>query len=161
MYEGDVVIPRLIEMFKTVAMGQVATSALEAFDYSYLDPKRDFIVMNTQRNILEAKKRVLTLSDTYVMPDKKEVKVLGRTGLAALYAAINEFKLGKFISEYDAHIAKKIAYVMCGGDLTGEQIVTEQYLLDIEREAFISLLGQQKTLDRIQYMLENNKPLRN
>lgn len=161
MYPGDVVIPKLIERFKTIATAQVATSADEAFDLNYLDHKRDFKVMNTMRAIAEAKKRVLQLSDTYVMPDKKQVKVLGRTGLATLLAAINEFKLGGYITEYESHIAKKIAYVISGGDLTGEHIVSEQYLLDIEREAFLSLLGEQKTMERIQYMLENNKPLRN
>ncbi len=161
MYPGDVVIPKLIERFKTIATAQVATSADEAFDLNYLDHKRDFKVMNTMRAIAGAKKRVLQLSDTYVMPDKKQVKVLGRTGLATLLAAINEFKLGGYITEYESHIAKKIAYVISGGDLTGEHIVSEQYLLDIEREAFLSLLGEQKTMERIQYMLENNKPLRN
>ena len=161
MYEGDVVMPKLIDMFKTIATAQVATSAYEAFDLYYLDPTRDFVVINTLRNISEAKKRVMQLADTYVMPDKKEVKILGRSGLATLYAAINEFRLGGFITEYESFIAKKIAYVICGGDVTGEQIVSEQYLLDIEREQFLSLLGEQKTMDRIQYMLENNKPLRN
>jgi 3-hydroxyacyl-CoA dehydrogenase len=161
MYPGDVVIPKLIESFKTIATAQVATSADEAFDLKYLDARRDSKVMNTMRAIAEAKKRVLQMADTYVMPDKKEVKVMGRTGMATLLAAINEFKLGGYITEYESHIAKKIAYVMCGGDLTGEHIVSEQYLLDIEREAFLSLLGEQKTMERIQYMLENNKPLRN
>jgi 3-hydroxyacyl-CoA dehydrogenase len=161
MYEGDVVIPKLINMFRTIATAQVATSAYEAFDYNYLDPSRDFVVINSNRNIMEAKKKVLQLSDNYVMPDRKQVTILGRSGLAPLYAAINEFRLGKFITEYEAFIAKKIAYVICGGDVTGTQIVSEQYLLDIEREQFLSLLGEQKTLERIQYMLENNKPLRN
>jgi len=161
MYPGDVVIPKLIESFKTIATAQVATSADEAFDLKYLDARRDSKVMNTMRAIAEAKKKVLQMADTYVMPDKKEVKVMGRTGMATLLAAINEFKLGGYITEYESHIAKKIAYVMCGGDLTGEHIVSEQYLLDIEREAFLSLLGEQKTMERIQYMLENNKPLRN
>ncbi len=161
MYPGDVVMPKLIEMFKTIATAQVATSADEAFDLKYLDHTRDFRVMNTKRAIGEAKKRVLALADTYVMPDRKQVKVLGRQGLATLYAAINEFKLGKYITEYEAKIAQKIAYVMCGGDLTGQPLVSEQYLLDIEREGFLSLLGEQKTMERIQYMLENNKPLRN
>jgi 3-hydroxyacyl-CoA dehydrogenase len=87
--------------------------------------------------------------------------VLGRTGLATLYTAINEFYLGKYMSDYDVEISRKVAYVLCGGDLTGQQKVSEQYLLDIEREAFLQLLGNQKTLDRIQYMLINNKPLRN
>ncbi len=161
MYPGDVVIPKLIERFKTIATAQVATSADEAFDLKYLDATRDSKVMNTMRAIAAAKDKVLQMADTYVMPDKKEVKVMGRTGMATLLAAINEFKLGGYITEYESHIAKKIAYVMCGGDLTGEHTVSEQYLLDIEREAFLSLLGEPKTMERIQYMLENNKPLRN
>ena len=161
MYPGDVVMPKLIESFKTIATAQVATSADEAFDLKYLDATRDSKVMNTMRAIATAKNKVLQMADTYVMPDKKEVKVMGRTGMATLLAAINEFKLGGYITEYESHIAKKIAYVMCGGDLTGEHIVSEQYLLDIEREAFLSLLGEPKTMERIQYMLENNKPLRN
>ena len=74
---------------------------------------------------------------------------------------INEFRLGKFITEYEAKIAQKIAFVMCGGNLTGQPVVSEQYLLDLEREGFLSLLGEPKTMERIQYMLENNKPLRN
>jgi 3-hydroxyacyl-CoA dehydrogenase len=81
--------------------------------------------------------------------------------LGALYSAINEYRLGGYMSEYDEVIAQKLAYVICGGDLTSPQKVNEQYLLDIEREAFMSLLGNQKTLDRIQYLLMNNKPLRN
>ena len=89
------------------------------------------------------------------------MKVLGRTGLSALYTAINEFKLGGYMSDYDVEIARKVAYVISGGDLTGKQQVSEQYLLDIEREAFLSLLGNQKTLDRIQHILQFNKPLRN
>jgi 3-hydroxyacyl-CoA dehydrogenase len=89
------------------------------------------------------------------------VTVLGRTGLAALYVAANELKLGHYASEHDIKIARKVAYVLCGGDLTGEQKVSEQYLLDVEREAFLSLCGEQKTLERIQHMLQTNKPLRN
>ena len=92
---------------------------------------------------------------------REDIEVLGRSGLGVLHSAINEYRLGKFMSEYDEVIARKLAYVMCGGDLTSPQQVSEQYLLDIEREAFMSLLGNQKTLDRIQYLLMNNKPLRN
>ena len=102
------------------------------------------------------------LAKNYVPPsERKDIEVLGRGGLGALYSAINEFYLGGYMSEYDVEIAKKVAYVICGGDLTSAQIVSERYLLDIEREGFMSLLGNQKTLDRIQYLLMNNKPLRN
>ena len=140
----------------------VSTSAHEAFDLGYLVNNRDEIILSTTSNITEAKKKVLELSAHYVMPiQRNDITVLGRGGLAALYAFANEFKLGGYGSEHDINIVKKIAWVLCGGDLTGSQQVTEQYLLDLEREAFLSLCGEQKTQERIQYMLENNKPLRN
>ncbi len=161
-HEGDVQIPRLIEKFKTIATAQVATSADEAFKFGYLQHKKDSIVRNVARNISEAKKKVLELAPDYVMPiQRKDITVLGRTGLGALYVAAHSLKLGNYASEHDILIAKKVAYVLCGGDLTSQQQVSEQYLLDIEREMFLSLCGEQKTLERIQYMLENGKPLRN
>ncbi len=161
-FEGDVMIPTLIEKFKTIAMASVATSAYEAFNYDYLLANKDSVVVNTQRNIGEAKKKVLELADGYVQPIKREhIRVLGQTGLAACYIAANELQLGRYASEHDIKIAKKVAYVLCGGDLTGNPTVSEQYLLDIEREAFLSLAGEQKTMERIQHMLQTNKPLRN
>ena len=161
-FQGDVMIPTLIDKFKTIAMASVATSAWEAFNYDYLLPQKDSVVVNTQRNIGEAKKKVLALADNYTQPIQREdVYVLGRTGLAACYVAANELQLGNYASEHDIKIAKKVAYVLSGGDLTGPQKVSEQYLLDIEREAFLSLCGEQKTLERIQHMLQTNKPLRN
>lgn len=160
--EGDVQIPRLIDRFKTIATAQVATSAYEAFNYGYLSAQKDSVVHNTARNISEAKKKVLELAVDYVMPiQRKDILVLGRTGLGALYVAAHTLKLGNYASEHDIKIAQKVAWVLCGGDLTSSQLVSEQYLLDIEREAFLSLCGEQKTLERIQYMLENGKPLRN
>ncbi len=160
--EGDVQIPRLIDKFKSIATAQVATSAYEAFNFGYLLPQKDQVVHNTARNISEAKAKVLELADDYVMPiQRKDVYVLGRTGLGALYIAAHSLKLGHYASEHDIKIAKKVAYVLCGGDLTSPQTVSEQYLLDIEREMFLSLCGEQKTLERIQFMLENGKPLRN
>ncbi|MCB9281566.1 MAG: 3-hydroxyacyl-CoA dehydrogenase/enoyl-CoA hydratase family protein [Lewinellaceae bacterium] len=161
-FEGDVQIPTLINKFKTIALASVGTSAQEAFNYGYLLPGRDAVVMNKDRNIAEAKQKVLELSEGYTQPIMREdITVLGRGGLAALYAAANELKLGRYASEHDIKIAHKVAWVLCGGDLTGTQQVSEQYLLDVEREAFLSLCGEQKTLERIQYMLQNNKPLRN
>ena len=161
-FEGDVMIPTLIEKFKSIALASVATSAVEAYGYGYLIKGRDFVVMNRDRAIAEAKKKVLGLSENYVRPiERQDITVLGRGGLAALYVAANELKLGHFASDHDIKIAQKIAYVLCGGDLTGVQKVSEQYLLDVEREAFLSLCGEQKTLERIQHMLQTNKPLRN
>lgn len=162
MYPGDVVIPKLIEATKTLAMASVATSAEEAYKLGYLLKGRDEVVMNAKRNIADAKAKVLELSDGYIQPlPRTDITVMGRTGLGALYTFANELKLGNYASDHDIKIAKKIAYVLCGGDLTGIQKVSEQYLLDIEREAFLSLCGEQKTLERIQHMLQTNKPLRN
>ncbi|MEL6989674.1 MAG: enoyl-CoA hydratase-related protein, partial [Bacteroidota bacterium] len=161
-FAGDVQIPTLIEKFKTIAMAHVCTSAHEGYQHGLLLKHRDEVVPNVTRNIAEAKKKVLELADDYTQPIKRtDITVLGRTGLGALYTAANELYLGKYASEHDIKIAKKIAYVLCGGDLTGTPKVSEQYLLDVEREAFLSLAGEQKTLERIQYMLEKNRPLRN
>lgn len=160
--EGDVQIPSLIAHFKPVATASVATSAYEAFDLNLLLNTKDTVCVKTPTNIARAKEMVIDMARDFVAPTfREDITVLGRTGLSALYTAINEFRLGEYMSDYDVEIARKVAYVMCGGDLTGTQQVSEQYLLDIEREAFLSLLGNQKTLDRIQYMLVNNKPLRN
>lgn len=160
-FEGDVQIPRLIERFKTIATASVATSAVEAYDLGYLNEK-DFIVMYQPEAIYRAKQKVIQLSGDYVPPiERDDILVLGRTGLGALYAAAHSLKLGNYASDHDILIAKKIAYVLCGGDLSSPQNVSEQYLLDIEREAFLSLCGEQKTLERISHMLEKGKPLRN
>ncbi len=161
-FEGDVQIPTLIERFKKIALATVATSAHEGFVHGYLLPKKDAVAFNTLRNIADARNKVLELAEHYVQPiQRDDITVLGRSGLAALYVAANELKLGNYASEHDIKIAKKLAFVLCGGDLTGQQQVSERYLLDLEREAFLSLCGEQKTLERIQYMLTNNRPLRN
>lgn len=161
-FEGDVQTPTLINYFKSIATAAVSTSAYEAFDLKYLRKERDEICVNTPMNISQAKAKVLELAQNYTPPSiRKDIQVLGRAGMSVLYSAINEFRMGEYMSDYDVEIARKIAYVICGGDLTSPQHVGEQYLLDIEREGFMSLLGNQKTLDRIQYLLMNNKPLRN
>lgn len=161
-FEGDVQMPTLIDKFRNIAMANVATSAHQAFDYGYLLPSKDSVVLNTERNIAEAKAKVLEMAEGYTQPlQREDITVLGRQGLATLYAAANELRLGRYASEHDIKIAKKVAWVLCGGDLTGQQQVSEQYLLDVEREAFLSLCGEQKTLERIQHMLQTNKPLRN
>jgi 3-hydroxyacyl-CoA dehydrogenase len=161
-FEGDVQSPTLINYFKSIATAAVSTSAHEAFDLKYLRKERDEVCVNTPMNIGLAKAKVLELAQNYIAPSARaDVQVLGRAGMSVLYSAINEFRMGEYMSDYDVEIAHKIAYVICGGDLTAPQHVSEQYLLDIEREGFMSLLGNQKTLDRIQYLLMNNKPLRN
>lgn len=162
MKVGEVHIPQLIESFKTIAMASVATSAFEAFDYGYLLKSRDRVNIHNKTQIYQAKQRVLDLSNHYTQPiPRNDIYVLGRAGLGTLYSAAHSLLRGGFASEHDIKIARKIAFVLCGGDLFGPQMVSEQYLLDLEREAFLSLCSEPKTMERIQYMLENNKPLRN
>jgi 3-hydroxyacyl-CoA dehydrogenase len=160
-FEGDVQIPTLIEKLKVIATATVATSAYEGYKHGYLQTGRDTVEINLNKVLSTAKEKVISLSERYVAPSPKEAMVLGRNALGTLYTAINEFYKGNYMSEYDVEISRKVAYVLCGGDLTSPQKVSEQYLLDIEKEAFLQLLGNQKTLDRIQYLLMNNKPLRN
>ena len=160
--EGDINIPVLVEKFTAVALGKVSTSADEAFNNGHLLRTKDSVVYNKERAISVAKQKVLQLAVNYVQKQpRKDVLVFGRQGLSVLNVAVHSLMLGKQASAHDAKIAKKIAYVMSGGDLTAPQKVSEQYLLDLEREAFMSLISEQKTLERIQYMLTNNKPLRN
>lgn len=149
--------------FFSIATAKVATSAHEAFGMGILRPGTDKIIMNTGRRIAEAKKEVIELADAgYVMPaQRKDVKVLGRQALGALLAGINGMWHGKYASDHDAKIARKLAYVMCGGDISEQSLVSEQYLLDLEREAFLSLCGEKKTLERIQSVLKSGKPVRN
>ncbi|MFN8285306.1 MAG: 3-hydroxyacyl-CoA dehydrogenase NAD-binding domain-containing protein [Chitinophagales bacterium] len=162
-YNGDPMIPQLAERFTAIASAKVATSAYEGFGISVLDKKKDLVVVNQQRQLADAKRRVLELyEEGYVQkPQRDDITVLGRAGLAALYAGAAAFNVGKYASDHDFKIAKKIAYVLCGGDLTSESKVTEQYLLDLEREAFLSLCGEKKTLERMQSILTSGKPLRN
>tara|TARA_B100001057_G_scaffold478321_1_gene548612 strand:- start:8367 stop:10763 length:2397 start_codon:yes stop_codon:yes gene_type:complete len=161
-FEGDVKIPTLIDHFKTIATATISTSAFEAYNLGFLKEEKDQVCCNVQRNIGEAKKKVIQMASNYIPPSmRKDIEVLGRGGTSVLYSAINEFYLGGYMSEYDVVIARQIASIITGGDLTSSQKVTEKYLLDLEREGMLSLLGNQKTIDRIQYLLMNNKPLRN
>lgn len=162
-YNGDPMIPQLAERFTAIATAKVATSAYEAFGVGVLDKKKDVVVVNQARLLAEAKDKVLELyNNGYVQkPQRDDITVLGKSGLAALYAGAAAFKVGAYASEHDFKIAQKIAYVLCGGDLSTESKVTEQYLLDLEREAFLSLCGEKKTLERIQSILTSGKPLRN
>lgn len=160
-FAGDVMIPTLADKVMTIAQAKVATSAHMGYEFGYLNSK-DEVVMNMSRAIADAKDKVISLATNYIQPLRRDdITVLGRTGLAAIHVAANELRLGNFASDHDVLIAQKIGYVMCGGDLTSSQKVSEQYLLDIEREAFLSLAGTPKTQARIQHMLQKNKPLRN
>ena len=119
--------------------------------------------MNKDRQIADAKEAAIELYNAgYTMQAQaKNIKVQGRTGQALFLAGLQGMLMGRYISEHDAKVARWVAYVMCGGDLTSPQEVSEQYLLDLEREAFLSLTGEKKTLERIQAILTGGKPLRN
>jgi 3-hydroxyacyl-CoA dehydrogenase len=163
MHQDEPETITLKNRFLTIATAKVATSALEAFDLGIYRKGHDEVVMNQSRCVAEAKRSVIQLADSgYVTPvQRKDVKVLGRSALGTLYAGIHGMWRANYATDHDVTVAKKLAYVMCGGDLSEPTLVTEQYLLDLEREAFLSLCGEKKTLERIQSVLKGGKPLRN
>jgi 3-hydroxyacyl-CoA dehydrogenase len=163
MHEDEPETITLKNRFLTIATAKVATSAHEAFGLGILRKGHDEVVMNIGRRIGEAKRSVIELNDSgYVLPvQRKDVKVLGRSALGALLAGINGMWRAGYATDHDSVVAKKLAYVMCGGDLSEPTLVSEQYLLDLEREAFLSLCGEKKTLERIQSVLKGGKPVRN
>lgn len=163
MHEDEPETITLKNRFLTIATAKVATSAQEAFDLGILRKGHDEVILNPGRRIAAAKKSVLDIYDSgYVTPvQRTDVKVLGRSALGALLAGINGMWRANYATDHDALVARKLAYVMCGGDLSEPAFVSEQYLLDLEREAFLSLCGEKKTLERIQSVLKSGKPVRN
>ncbi|WP_205509046.1 3-hydroxyacyl-CoA dehydrogenase/enoyl-CoA hydratase family protein [Longitalea arenae] len=163
MHEDEPDTNTLKNRFLTIATAKVATSAAEGFELGILRKGKDEVVMNQGRRIAEAKRSVIEFFDSgYVTPvQRKDIKVLGRSALGALYAGINGMWRAAYATDHDVVVAKKLAYVMCGGDLSEPTLVSEQYLLDLEREAFLSLCGEKKTLERIQSVLKGGKPIRN
>ncbi len=149
--------------FLSIATAKVATSAKEGFNLGIYRNGQDHIVLNQSRRVSEAKRIALhRLEQGYVAPTpRSDIRVLGRSGLGALYAGIHGMRTAGYATEHDSVVAKKLAYVMCGGDLSEPTQVSEQYLLDLEREAFLSLCGEKKTLERIQSVLKGGKPVRN
>ncbi|HEY8971657.1 MAG TPA: 3-hydroxyacyl-CoA dehydrogenase/enoyl-CoA hydratase family protein [Puia sp.] len=163
MHEDEPETITLKNRFFTIATAKVSTSAMEAYELGILRKGRDIVSLNQGRRIAEAKTSVIGLyDDGYVQPVvRTDIKVLGRSALGALYAGINGMWRGNYATDHDVKVAKKLAYVMCGGDLSEPTFVSEQYILDLEREAFLSLCGEKKTLERIQSVLNGGKPLRN
>ncbi|MFZ9242180.1 MAG: 3-hydroxyacyl-CoA dehydrogenase/enoyl-CoA hydratase family protein [Sediminibacterium sp.] len=149
--------------FLQIATAKVATSAHEAMEMGIFRKGQDHIVLNQSRRIAKAKEEVLKLYNAgYTQASqRKDIKVLGKSALGALYAGINAMWRGGYATDHDKLVAKKLAYVMCGGDLSEQTLVNEQYLLDLEREAFLSLCGEKKTLERIQSVMTSGKPIRN
>lgn len=153
----------LQKRFITIGTAKVSASAFEGYELGILRKGIDEVSMNQSRRIANAKQSVIEIYDAgYTMPvQRNDVKVLGRSVLGALYAGINGMFRGNYISEYDVKVAKKLAYVMCGGELSEPSLVSEQYLLNLEREAFLSLCGEKKTLERLQSVLKTGRPVRN
>ena len=149
--------------FLQIATAKVATSAHEAMEMGIFRKGQDHIILNQSRRIAKAKEEVLKLYNAgYTQAaQRKDIKVLGKSALGALYAGINAMWRGGYATDHDKLVAKKLAYVMCGGDLSEQTLVNEQYLLDLEREAFLSLCGEKKTLERIQSVMTSGKPIRN
>jgi 3-hydroxyacyl-CoA dehydrogenase len=162
-HKGDVQLNVLQEHFLTIGMAKVATSGYEAFDLGLLQKGKDVIVVNKERQIAQAKQHALLMAEAgYSQPPaRKDVLVLGKQALGMFLVGTDSMQASHYISDHDKKIANKLAYVMAGGDLSEPTKVTEQYLLDIEREAFLSLTTERKTLERIQHMLKTGKPLRN
>jgi len=161
--KNDVELNILREHFLTIAMAKVSTSGHEAYDLGLFEKSKDVIVTNRDEQLSIAKSYARVLADAgYVKPiERTDIKVLGKQALGMFMVGTDSMKAGNYISEYDLLMADKLAYVMSGGDLSAATTVSERYLLDIEREAFLSLCGQRKTLERIQHMLTTGKPLRN
>ena len=161
--KGDVELNVLQENFLAIGMAKVSTSAYEAFDLGYLQKGKDIVVVNKDRQIATAKAHAKLMAEAgYTQPPmRKDIKVLGKQALGMFLVGTDAMEASHYISEHDKKIANKLAYVMAGGSLSEPTRVSEQYLLDIEREAFLSLCTEKKTLERIQHMLKTGKPLRN
>lgn len=162
-HEGEIELNILQKRYLTIATAKVSTSAAEAFDLGILRKGKDTFSMNQDRVIADAKRKALDMAAAgYIAPQiKEDVKVLGREALGAFLTGINGMWRGNYITDHDVKVAQKLAYVMCGGDLSQPALVSEQYLLDLEREAFISLCGERKTLERMQGLLKTGKVIRN
>lgn len=161
--KNDVELNSLREHFLSIAMAKVSTSAYEAYDNFVMQKGKDIVVVNKDRQLATAKAHAVLMSDAgYTKPiERTDVKVLGKQALGMFMVGTDSMLAGNYISEHDKKIANKLAYVMAGGDLSEASFVSERYLLDLEREAFLSLCTERKTLERIQHMLKTGKPLRN
>ena len=161
--EGEIEFPELQKRFMSIATAKVATSAQEAFDLSIFRNGIDRVSMNEKRVIADAKMKVLEMvREGYTMPaQRNDIYVLGRNALSAFYSGIEAMVYGNYATEHEKLIARKLAFVMCGGDLSAPSYVSEQYLLDLEREAFLSLATTKKSMERMQSILNTGKPLRN
>jgi 3-hydroxyacyl-CoA dehydrogenase len=161
--EGDIKINRLRERFLTVGQAKVATSAYEAFDLGYLREGVDEVVVSRDYHLTRAKAACLELAEKgYVAPKReKNIKVVGQEGLGIVYVGANSMLSGNYMSDHDRVISEKLGFVLCGGDLSENTVVSEQYLLDLERKAFVELCAERKTLERLESLVKNGRILRN
>ncbi|WP_222165139.1 3-hydroxyacyl-CoA dehydrogenase/enoyl-CoA hydratase family protein [Edaphocola aurantiacus] len=161
--EGDVALNAYRDRFLTIGQAKVSTSAEEAFELGYLRRGKDRVVVSYNRLLAEAKAACLELANAgYVKPQqRKDINVLGKSALGLAYLGANSMMSGNYISEHDVKISQKLGYVLAGGDLSQPTAVSEQYLLNLERQAFLSLAAERKTLERIQSILNGGKVLRN
>jgi len=160
---GDIKINRLREKFLTIGQAKVATSAYEAFDLGYLREGTDEVIVSREYQLTRAKAACLELAHKgYVAPKReKNITVVGQEGLGIVYVGANSMYSGNYMSEHDKLISEKLGYVLCGGDLSENTLVSEQYLLDLERKAFVELCGERKTLERLESIVKYGKILRN
>ena len=161
-FSGDIELPTLKERYLNIGMAKVATSAQEAIELDLLLKNRDKVTVGFNNLITDAKAVVLNLSKQgYTKPIPEKIKALGKQGLGMFMVGAHSMHAAGYITEHEKLMSEKLAYAICGGDLSAPTFVSEQYLLDLEREAFLSLCGERKTLERIEHMLKKGKPLRN
>ena len=163
LHNGDIKINRLRDRFLTVGQAKVSMSAYEAFDYGYLREGIDEVVVSRDHQLARAKAACIELSEKGYVPPKREknITVVGQEGLGIVYVGANSMLSGNYMSEHDRIISEKLGFVLCGGDLSENTVVSEQYLLDLERKAFLELCKEKKTLERIESIVKYGKILRN
>lgn len=161
--DGDIRINRLRERFLTIGQAKVSTSAYEAFDLGYLREGTDEVIVSRDYQLLRAKQACLELFEKgYTAPQReKNISVLGQEGLGIVYVGANSMLSGNYMSDHDRVISEKLGFVLCGGDLSENTVVSEQYLLDLERKAFVELCAERKTLERLESLVKSGKILRN
>ena len=161
--DGDIKINRMRERFLTIGQAKVSTSAYEAFDLGYLRPGIDEVVVSRDHQLARAKAAALELAEKgYVAPKReKNITVMGQEGLGIVYVGSNSMLSGNYMSDHDRVISEKLGFVLCGGDLSENTVVSEQYLLDLERRAFVELCAERKTMERLESIIKHGKILRN
>ena len=161
-FSGDIQLPTLKERYLNIGMAKVATSAEEAIELDLLLKNRDNITIGNNNLISDAKEQAIILANKgYTKPNPRKIKVLGKQGLGMFMVGAHSMHAAGYITEHEKLMSEKLAYTICGGNLSSPTLVSEQYLLDLERQSFLSLCGERKTLERIEHMLKKGKPLRN